>query len=306
MTDNGARGMRTKRGIHILLVVTWGLLGWADSVNYSYDSAGRLTTVTYASGKVITYTYDKSGNLLSRLVSSGAGPAVTAVVNAASFSAGGIVPGEIATIFGTNLTSSTGVNLTSGLPLPKEFLNVAVLVNGSPAPLFAIDNVNGQQQINFQVPWEVAGKPNAMVAVANNGGTGPAVAVSVLAAQPGIISYSAGGNNFGVILHADFQLADTGHPVVAGETVLIYCTGLGAVSSTPADGAAASGQTTTATPSVTIGGAKGAVSFSGLAPGFVGLNQVNVQVPPGIKSGNQAVVITISGVSSNSVLVPVQ
>jgi uncharacterized protein (TIGR03437 family) len=290
----------------ILLTVVGGSIVLADTVRYSYDDAGRLVSAAYANGNVISYTYDKAGNLLSRVVGSGAGPVISAMVNAASFSAGGIVPGEIATIFGTNLTSDTGINLTSGLPLPTTFLKVSVIVNGSPAPLFAIDNVNGQQQINFQVPWEVAGRPNAMVAVANNGGTGPAVAVPVLAAQPGIISYSAGGNNFGLILHADFQLADTGHPVVAGETVLIYCTGMGAVSSTPPDGSAASGQPTTAKPSVTIGGAKGGVSFSGLAPGFVGLNQVNVQVPPGTKSGNQAVVITISGVSSNSVLLPVQ
>ncbi len=277
----------------------------AGSITYTYDDGGRLTKVAYPNGNVISYTYDKAGNLLSRVVGSGAGPVINAVVNAASFSAGGIVPGEIATIFGTNLTSNTGINLTSGLPLPTTFLQVSVTVNGSPAPLFAIDNVNGQQQINFQVPWEVAGKPNAMVAVASNGVTGPGVAVPMLAAQPGIISYSAGGNNFGVILHANFQLADASHPVAGNETVLIYCTGLGAVSSTPADGAAASGQTTTAIPTVTIGGQKGTVSFSGLAPGFVGLNQVNVQVPSGLKSGNQAVVITISGAASNSVLLPV-
>jgi uncharacterized protein (TIGR03437 family) len=87
--------------------------------------------------------------------------------------------------------------------------------------------------------------------------------------------------------------------------VLIYCTGLGAVSSPPADGAAGNGQETTATPTVTIGGTKAIVSFSGLAPGFVGLYQINAEVPAGLKSGNQAVVITLAGASSNSVLLPV-
>ena len=106
-------------------------------------------------------------------------------------------------------------------------------------------------------------------------------------------------------MHSNFQLADVAHPVAAGEVVMIYCTGLGAVSSTPADGAAASGQTTKAAPIVSIGGQKGAVSFGGLAPGFVGLNQVNVQVPAGLKPGNQSVVITIGGTSSNSVRLPV-
>ena len=231
-------------------------------------------------------------------------PTINAVVNGASFVAAGIAPGEIATIFGTDLTSSLGINLTSGLPLPRAFQNVTVKVNGSAAPLFAVDNVNGQQQINFQVPFEVSGT-TANVAIVNNMSTGPTVAVPVLAAHPGIFNYSAGGLVFAAILHANFQLADTADPAVAGETVLIYCTGLGAVSSAPADGAAGKGQETTAKPVVMIGGSNAPVSFSGLAPGFVGLYQINAQVPAGLKSGNQPVVITMGSTSSNSVLLPV-
>jgi uncharacterized protein (TIGR03437 family) len=171
--------------------------------------------------------------------------------------------------------------------------------------LFAVDNVNGQQQINFQVPWEVAGRAMATVAVSNNGVTGAAINVPVLAAQPGIFAYNVGGKSFGAILHANFQLADTGHPAKAGETVLIYCTGLGVVNSPPADGVAGSGQTTLATPTVTIGGANASVSFSGLAPGFVGLYQINAEVPSGLASGNQPVIINMSGTASNSPLLPV-
>ncbi len=233
-------------------------------------------------------------------------PAVTAVVNGASFLGGGVVPGEIATLFGTNLTAITGANITSSLPLPKTFLNDAVIINGSSVPLFAVDNVNGQQQFNFQVPWEVASGPNADIAVTNNGTTSASISVPVLAAQPGIFNYNVAGTTFGAILHSNFQLADTAHPATKGETVLIYCTGLGQVSSPPAAGAAASGQATVAMATVTIGGLSASVSFSGLAPGFVGLYQVNAAVPSGLSSGNQPVVITASGLSSNSVLLPVQ
>jgi uncharacterized protein (TIGR03437 family) len=101
-------------------------------------------------------------------------------------------------------------------------------------------------------------------------------------------------------------LADAAHPATKGETVLIYCTGLGVVSSPPDDGTAANGQATVATTTVTIGGVSAAVSFSGLAPGFVGLYQVNAAVPSGIASGNQPVVIREDGSSSNSVMLPVQ
>jgi uncharacterized protein (TIGR03437 family) len=231
-------------------------------------------------------------------------PTINSVVNGASFVGGGIAPGETATIFGTDLSSSTGINLTSGLPLPSAFQNVTVMVNGSAAPLFAVDNVNGQQQINFQVPFEVSGT-SANIAVVNNMSTGPTLAVPVLPAHPGIFNYTAGGLAFGAILHANFQLVDTADPAVGGETVLIYCTGLGAVSSAPADGAAGKGQETTAMPVVSIGGTNAPVSFSGLAPSFVGLYQVNAQVPAALKSGNQPVVVTIGSASSNSVLLPV-
>ena len=234
------------------------------------------------------------------------GPVIGAAVNGASFARGGIVPGEIATIFGSNLTSSIGINLTSSLPLPTTLLNDSVIVNGANVPLFAVDNVNGQQQFNFQIPWEVGVGSQAAVAVSNNGTTSAVVSVPVLEAQPGIFNYNVGGNVFGAILHANYQPADTGHPARTGETVLIYCTGLGMVSSPPADGASSNGQPTILTPTVTIGGAQAAVSFSGLAPGFVGLYQINAVVPSGLASGNQKVVITEGGSTSNVVLLPIQ
>ncbi len=233
-------------------------------------------------------------------------PEIAAVTNGASFAAGSIAPGEIATLFGSNLTSATGINLTSGLPLPAQFLDVGVSVNGSLAPLFAVDNAGGQEQINFQVPWEAGNKSTATIQVLHGGIVSQSLVLPVVPAQPGIVNYSSNGNTFGVILHANYQLADTAHPVKAGETVLIYCTGLGEVKSPPPDGAAASGQTTVATPTVTIGGAAAAVAYSGLAPEFVGLNQVNVVVPQGLTSGNQPVVLSMGSAASAAVLLPVQ
>jgi len=233
-------------------------------------------------------------------------PQITAVVNAASFQTGGVVPGEIAAVFGKNLTFLTGINTTSAVPLPTELLNVSVTVNNPAAPIFAVDNVNGQQQINFQVPWELASETSAHIAVTNSGAISPSVVVPVLAAQPGIFSYSSGGETFGAILHANFQLADAGHPAKPGETVLIYCTGLGAVSSAPADGEPGKGQATLTTPAVVIGGTNAVVTFSGLAPGLVGLYQLNVEIPAGLSEGMQPVMVSVGGASSNIVLLPVE
>ncbi|HEV8042147.1 MAG TPA: hypothetical protein VGP62_24930 [Bryobacteraceae bacterium] len=252
---------------------------------------------------------DTNNHRIRELVQSGpVVPGAQSVVNAASFISGGVVPGGMATLFGSNLTSATGINLASGLPLGTEFLKVEVKFNNkTSAPIFAVDNVNGQEQINFQVPWELAGQTSALLQVVNNGAASLAVKVPVLTAQPGIIAYSSGGNTFGVVLHANFQLADSGHPVVGGETVLIYCSNLGAVSPAVQDGVAGTGkEMTVAQPTATIGGSAAPVSFSGLAPGFVGLYQVNVQVPTGLASGNQPLVLTISGASSKTVMLPVK
>jgi uncharacterized protein (TIGR03437 family) len=252
---------------------------------------------------------DTFNNRLRALTSSGAlvGNGPLGIVNAASFVSGGLVPGGMATLFGSNLTSGNGINQTSGLPLATQLLNTSVKIDNTlSAPIFAVDNVNGQQQINFQVPWELAGKSTAVVQVANNGAPSPPVVVPVLAAQPGVFSYNVGSNAFGVVLHANFQLADSNHPVSPGEVVLIFCTNLGAVSPAPADGAAGSGQKTVAPVTVTMGGSSAPVSFAGLAANFVGLYQVNAQVPAGLAAQNQPVVVSVSGASSAPVLLPVK
>lgn len=267
-------------------------------------------TFNYPRGMVVDgannlYIADSNNTKIRKI--SGA-PAIQSngLVNGASFTSGGVVPGEIATIFGANLTTAIGINLSSVVPLPTNLLSVQVMVNGTPAPIFAVDNVNGQQQVNFQVPFEVAGQSTATIQVVDNGSPGNTITVPVIATQPGMFTYTVGSTTYGAILHATYQLANTASPATAGETVLIYCTGLGAVSPTPSDGAAAAGSATTVmTPTVTIGGLPAMVDYSGLAPDFVGLYQINAEVPAGLASGNQPVIINIGGAQSAIALLPI-
>ena len=105
-------------------------------------------------------------------------------------------------------------------------------------------------------------------------------------------------------------LASTGsHPAKAGDVLIIYATGLGMVDHTPADGGVPSVLANTiAVPTVMFGGVAGTVEFSGLAPQFVGVNQLNVQVPAGVKSGSAVPLqIQVNGfTSTNQVVVAIQ
>ena len=99
-------------------------------------------------------------------------------------------------------------------------------------------------------------------------------------------------------------------PARPGEFVAIFATGLGPVEPPLATGAPASDDplsVTTTLPQVTIGGVPATVTFSGLAPGFVGLYQINVEIPAGAPSGGAvAVVVTIGGVQSNVVTIAIE
>jgi uncharacterized protein (TIGR03437 family) len=118
------------------------------------------------------------------------------------------------------------------------------------------------------------------------------------------------GTGQGAIVDLSARLVDASNPTTAGNTILIFATGLGAVTNAPASGTAASGTTysqTTTTPTVSIGGVPAVVSFAGLAPGTVGEYQLNVQVPQGIAAGPAVpVVVSIGGVQSNTVTIGVR
>ena len=64
---------------------------------------------------------------------------------------------------------------------------------------------------------------------------------------------------------------------------------------------------TVSQPQVSIANVPSPVQFSGLVPGYNGgLYVVNAQVPESVPSGAQPLVLTINGVSSNSVKVAIQ
>jgi len=238
---------------------------------------------------------------------SAAGPTVTAggVVNDATYTAP-VAPGSIAAIFGNFLLSAP--SSATSFPTPTSLGGLSIEFGGGlMAPLFYA----GAGQVNAQVPWELAGLSQTTIAVVSGSETSPAQTVNFAAYAPGIFAMSASGAGQGAILDSNYRLVDSGNPAVAGTTIVqIYCTGLGPVSNQPATGAPSPVSPlawTTAQPTVTIGGASATVLFSGLAPGDVGLYQVDALVPAGASSGSAVPVqISIGGVLSNTVTIAVQ
>jgi uncharacterized protein (TIGR03437 family) len=199
------------------------------------------------------------------------------VISAAGFAPAGspISPGEFIAVIGTGLAKS---NQAAPPPYPPMLNSVTVLINNKPAPLYFVSAT----QINCLVPYSTQG-PTATVVVQNAGVSSNSVTVPVAATAPGIFSLDQSGSGLGAILHADFSLVNAAKPAINGETVLIFLTGMGAVNPGVADGTAGGANPlsrTTASPiSVLIGGQPGTVIYSGLAPGFPGLYQMNVTLP---------------------------
>jgi uncharacterized protein (TIGR03437 family) len=169
-------------------------------------------------------------------------------------------------------------------------------------------------QINFQVPWELAGQSQTTLAVMVNGQAGTAQTLSLAPFAPAIFSVNDQGTGQGAILDLSNRLVDSSNPAAAGDWVSIYCTGLGAVGYQPATGSPAPIPTGSdfplswalTEPAVTIGGVQTAVIYWGLAPGYVGLYQLNANVPD-VGPGNAIpVTVYIGGAVSNTVTMAVR
>jgi len=228
------------------------------------------------------------------------------VLNGASFAAGQpITPGSLVSIFGTSLASK--VSEADTIPLSKSLGGVSVLfVNGNTALNAPLLFASGTQ-LNVQVPWEIvpAGDTaNVKVIVNNSSVNSNTVQVSVGPSSPGVFA----SNGLAIAVNSDGTLAWatgavpglTTHPAKIGDTVIVYATGLGAVASPPADGQNSLDELrkTLVTPQVTIGGVSAEVSFSGLSPQFVGVNQLNVKIPSVAPGNNLPFQVLLGGITT--------
>ena len=216
------------------------------------------------------------------------------IVNAATF-VSGIVPGSLTTIFGVGLAEGVAGTVSTGGA--TTFAGTTVKFGGVAAPLLSITNQNGMEQINLQVPFGLPTGQTTNVEINNNGSALAVGGVPVFSAQPGIFEVSLGGGATGgaVTDALSFQLITPNNPAEEGQPLALFYTGGGAI--TPEVGTGVPGPApaaeTTLPALVTVDGRQAQVLFSGYAPGFFGLFQINFIVPEDVNCGTRSLVVRI-------------
>ncbi len=225
---------------------------------------------------------------------------ITAVQNGASFGTA-IAAGSWATLFGT----FAGVTQTIGqTPVGTNLAGVTVTVAGLPAPVYFVSTT----QINFIVPAATAAGLQPLQVK-----TGTATfdsTIRVLTAAPGLFTQDAATPPKGAVLNQNFSLNTSTNVALRGDIVQIYGSGPGAFNNAVTDGAGAPSSPlnqTKSTPQVFVGGIPAEVQFSGLAPNFAALWQLNIKVPTqSFITGRVPVMVFVDGVNSNEVTIFVQ
>ncbi len=212
-------------------------------------------------------------------------------VNAADYSAN-LAPGALASAFGVDLAATT--EQAQGLPLPTELAGTRVLVNGKAAPLLYVSPL----QINYQVPEGTpVGNVEVVIERADNKAR---ETIQVKSAGFAAFSFDSTGSGAGAILDGrTFKSGPYEIQTERGEATILALFGTGL-------GEASSKDFVSQRVRVLVGGIEAKVHYAGPQGQFVGLEQINFELPPNVaQHGTLPVLVKIDEQSTNSVTVDV-
>ena len=260
----------------------------------------------------ISATYDLFGNLVA---ADGTNRVLfyvplISVSNAANYLSRAVAAGSIVSIFpspttsnnvlGTQTTNFT--SLASPIPLPTVLGDTQVLVNLQPAPLFYASPT----QINLPLPTNLpsSGTVDIRVVSQSTGRIYGDADLTLTPVSPGLFTLNATGFGQLAALNEDNTVNGPGNPLTRGHVIQIFGTGQGAVTSGPADGMLDVGLAPTLVrPQIqisTISVPDANILYTGLAPGLIGVWQIDVLVPTTVTAGGSVpVTISLSSVPSN-------
>jgi uncharacterized protein (TIGR03437 family) len=274
------------------------------------DANGIATAKAFLGTQRGSYRFLGSAGNLTAQFSGAARPrpmiAANGIVNGASFETGKqVAPGSYISIFGASLSDTVNNTSTARLPLALDFAAVSFDVPsaGISVPGHVIYVSPGQ--VNVQVPWELQGQSSAQVKVTVDFAYGNLYTLPLASEAPAFFEFSPG---VVAALNADYNAIGAGNPARPGQVIQLFANGLGPVTNQPASGEPAPSSPlaeTVSAPVVMIGGRAAPVSFSGLAPGFAGLYQINVTVPE-LSSGTYPITVAIGSSTSKASTISVQ
>jgi uncharacterized protein (TIGR03437 family) len=249
-----------------------------------------------------------SASIGGALRSNNAIPSVSTngVVSAANFVPNQpLAPGSFGAVFGSNL--SQGLIGSTQLPLTTTLGNTTVFLAGKPLPLLFASG----GQINVVVPYDVPVNSTQQLLVQTGSAISIPQPVVIAAAVPAIFTQNQIGTGPAIVEvynSAGTQLPDNS-VVTGGDTIVLFCSGLGAVNPpvSAGDPTPLSPHSTTVNDvTVTIGGVSLKPAFAGLTPTYAQLYQVNVTVPSGLPSGDTTVTLSVAEQQSAPVTIKMQ
>lgn len=207
---------------------------------------------------------------------------VESIVNAADFQAGPMAPNTIGTVFGTGLAYVTKAlapeDIVGGvLPHVLPGTGVNVLIGGLAANIFYVSPT----QINFLVP-SLLGPGPCDFQIVLNGLAGPNVRIQIAAASPAPFQLDA---KTVIATRTDGSLITSAAPANPGDVLILYATGLGDTvppviySNLSLKAAALKGLAEFKLMLDGMALDPSLILYAGIAPGFAGLYQINVQIP---------------------------
>jgi uncharacterized protein (TIGR03437 family) len=231
------------------------------------------------------------------------GPAITSVVNGASFLSG-FSQGSWITITGANLAGTTRTWAAAdfnGTALPTQLDQVSVTVDNRPAYIYYISPT----QINALAPADTA-VGSVPVKVTYAGNSSNTINGTEAAFSPALFMFSPLGGKYAVAVRSDnVYMGPTNLypglsvPAHAGDTILMFATGLGPTNPTTDFSQTFSGAPSTAnTVTATIGGVNAPVLFAGLT--YPGEYQLNIMVPANLPPGDNLVVVKVNGLTTQA------
>jgi uncharacterized protein (TIGR03437 family) len=211
-----------------------------------------------------------------------------------------VAPGSIISIFGESLASVVEVGPVN--PLSQTIAGTTVTINNTILPLMFVS----PQQINALLPSSLP-EGNYTLEVQNTGQPEISGTLTVARDAPGLFINTVGSTAYAMAFHANGSLITASSPAAAGETISFLGTGFGPYQTPVLDGFFPPNPPPAVEDAVdlTVGGEKVAAK-STAAPGYAGIVTTKFEVPSGLTGSSVQLLVSINGVDSNTVMLPIQ